>query len=234
MSYCVNCGVELDKTAQTCPLCHTLVANPQQPMDLISPKPFPTHREEVPPVSRWELALLLSAMFLSMGVCCGLLNIFLRSERVWSLYVIGAAVMLWIWFVPPLLMRGMHLLLRLMLDVAAVGIYIFLISVDLNGRGWFVHLALPIILLAGAIMLFLGMMLRGGKRSILSSVTLIIASVGVFVVGVELFLDWYALGAWGPGWSIVILAVCVALVIPLIIVRRIPSFREEARRRFHM
>lgn len=234
MSYCVNCGVELDQTAQACPLCHTRVVNPRQPVDLVSPKPFPSQKGEVPPAFRWELALLLSAMFLSVGVCCGLLNIFLRSERIWSLYVIGAAVMLWIWFVPPLLMRGMHLLLRLVLDVAAVGIYIFLISVDLGGRAWFVHLALPIILLAGAVTLFLGMMLRGGKRSILSSVTLVIASVGVFVAGIELFLDRYTGGVWSPSWSIVVLAVCVALVIPLIVVRRVPSLREEARRRFHM
>lgn len=234
MSYCVNCGVELDKTAVTCPLCHAIVANPFEPVDLMATKPFPTQRGEVQPPSRWELALLLSAMFLSVGVCCGVPNLFLRSEHMWSLYVIGAAVMLWIWFVPPLLARGMHLCLRLLLDVAAVGIYVFLISVDLDGRGWFVHLALPVILLGGAIMLFLGLVLQGRKRSILSSITLIIGSIGVFMFGVELFVDHYLTGAWEPGWSIVILAVSIALVIPLMVVRRVPALREEARRRFHM
>lgn len=234
MSYCVNCGVELDKTAVTCPLCHTIVTNPFEPVDILSPKPFPTNRGEVLPPSGWELALLLSAMFLSVGVCCGVLNLFLRAERMWSLYVIGAVVMLWIWLVPPLLARGMHLCLRLLLDVAAVGIYVFLISVDLDGRQWFIYLALPIILLGGAIMLFLGLILQGRKRSILSSVTLIIGSIGAFMFGVELFIDQYLLGAWEPGWSIVILAVSVALVIPLVIVRRVPALREEVRRRFHM
>lgn len=234
MSYCVNCGVELDKTAQTCPLCHTVVANPNQPVDIFAPRPFPTQRREVPFAVKWELALLLTAMFLSVGVCCGVLNIFLRAERAWSLYVIGAAVMLWIWFVPPLLMRGMHLCLRLVFDVVAVGIYVFLISVDLNGKVWFLHLALPIILLGGAMMLFLGLMLQDGRRSILSSVTLIIGTAGVFMAGVEFFIDRYVLGTWQPGWSIVILAVCVAMVIPLVIVRRVPALREEARRRFHM
>lgn len=234
MSYCVNCGVELDRTASACPLCHTAVINPATPVDQASPKPFPTQRGEVPPASHREVAFLISAMLLSVALCCGGLNLFLRTERIWSLYVIGASVMLWIWFVPPLLMRGIHLLPRLLLDVAAVGIYIFLISVDLDGREWFVHLALPIILLAGAIMLFLGVALRGGKRSILSSVTLVIGSVGVFTGGIELFVDRYLHALWRPGWSIVILAVCVALVIPLVIVRRVPSLREEARRRFHM
>ena len=33
MSYCVNCGVELDPSAGICPLCHTPVVNPGRPVD---------------------------------------------------------------------------------------------------------------------------------------------------------------------------------------------------------
>ena len=81
MSYCVNCGVELDATASFCPLCHTPVYNPNQPVDETSPKPFPTERKEVPPVSRIQVAILLTAIFASVGVCCGVLNIFLRTQH---------------------------------------------------------------------------------------------------------------------------------------------------------
>lgn len=42
MSYCVNCGVELDSTASFCPLCRTPVVNPRQPVDTGSSPPFPT------------------------------------------------------------------------------------------------------------------------------------------------------------------------------------------------
>ena len=41
MSYCVNCGVELDPTARTCPLCQTPVVNPRQPVDTELPLRFP-------------------------------------------------------------------------------------------------------------------------------------------------------------------------------------------------
>ncbi len=234
MSYCVNCGVELDDTAQSCPLCHTPVLNPNKPVDMWGPKPFPTEKGEVPPVSRWELALLISAMLLSVSVCCGVLNLFLRPDRGWSLYIIGASVMLWIWFVPPLLLRRMHICLRLGFDVLAIALYVFLISVDLNGSDWYWHLALPIILLGGAILLCLALIFRGGKRSILTTTTLIIGAVGLFLLGVELFVDHFLTGGWQPGWSLIVVTVCVALVIPLVIVRRVPSLREEVRRRFHM
>ena len=58
--------------------------------------------------------------------------------------------------------------------------------------------------------------------------------MGFFLFGVELFLDWYLLGTWEPTWSLVVVTICVALIIPLVIVRRVPSLREEVRRRFHM
>ena len=56
MSYCVHCGVELDPTASFCPLCHTPVADPRQPVDTASPKPFPTRRGRWPPYPRWRWA----------------------------------------------------------------------------------------------------------------------------------------------------------------------------------
>ncbi|MBM6870919.1 zinc ribbon domain-containing protein [Pseudoflavonifractor phocaeensis] len=234
MSYCVNCGVELDDTAAVCPLCQTPVCNPSCPVDLESPKPFPVERSEVPPVSRVAVALLLSSMFLSVALVCGLLNLFLRTEHAWSLYVIGAAAMLWVWVVPPLLARQLSLLVRLLLDVTAIAVYIYLIALDLNGMDWYWGLALPVILLGGACVLVLSILLDEGRRSILSSVTLIIGTGGIFSVGVEYFIDQFLNHQWQPAWSLVVLAICVALIIPLIVVRRVPYLREEVRRRFHM
>ncbi|MFR5862023.1 MAG: DUF6320 domain-containing protein [Flavonifractor plautii] len=168
------------------------------------------------------------------AACCGVLNLFLRADRTWSLYVIGAAAMLWLWLVPPLLARGMHLLLRLLLDVAAVALYVYLISVDLNGRDWYLGLAAPIILWGGAILLLLGLVLRVYRRSALTTMTILIGSIGVFVFGMEFFVDRWLHQLWSPSWSLVVLTICIGMVIPLIIIRRVPALREEARRRFHL
>ena len=105
---------------------------------------------------------------------------------------------------------------------------------DLDGWHWYLHLALPILLLLGAVFLFWGITMGPGKRSTLSSMALVISSIGVFALGVELFIDRFLHGRWTPSWSLVLLAVCLVLVIPLVVVRRIPALREEARRRFHL
>ena len=143
--------VELDATAEFCPLCHTPVQDPVQPVDRESPKPFPTERQEVPLAAKWELAVLISAMLASAAVCCGILYIFLRV-RLRSLYIIGAAVMLWIFLVPPLLLRrGLSPVIQLLADVLAVSAYVGAIAWNLHGLGgWYLHIALPIILWLGA------------------------------------------------------------------------------------
>ena len=177
MSYCVNCGVELDETASFCPLCHTPVYNPNQPVNEAAPKPFPTERKEVPPSSKLPIAILISTVLASVAVCCGILNLFLKTQHTWSLYVI---------------------------------------------------------LLLGALFLFWGLTMGQRKRSTLSSIALVIGSSGVFTLGVEGLIDGYLHGSWSPSWSLIVLAICVILLIPLIVIRRVPSLREEVRRRFHM
>lgn len=133
MSYCVNCGVELDPSAKTCPLCGTPAWHPE----LDAPPYFPANSAAVQPASRREAAILLTAMLVSVSLCCGLLNLFLPTDRPWSLYVIGAAVMLWVWFTLPMVLRRLPVFFRLTADVAAIGIYVWLISIDLGGSRWF-------------------------------------------------------------------------------------------------
>lgn len=234
MSYCVHCGVELDNAAKACPLCHTPVVDPTR-LELPEDSPyFPTRPPVVEPVSRYEMAFLLTAMLISAAVACSVLNIFLQANTGWSLYVSAAAVTLWIWFVLPLIFRKIPMFLRLTLDVLAIGLYVYFVSVHLNGSQWFNGLALPIILLAGIESFVLGYLLRENRVSALSSVTICIGAVGFFCLGIEYCIDRYLANLWEPGWSIIVVTVCAALIVPLIVIRRVPSLREEARRRFHL
>ena len=104
----------------------------------------------------------------------------------------------------------------------------------LGGSRWFRGLALPMIGWAGVLVFLLSFLLRGGRRSTLSAIALIIGAAGLLAMGIEFCIDRYFRGVWQPGWSLIVLAVCVGLIIPLRIVRRVPSLREEARRRFNL
>ena len=142
--------------------------------------------------------------------------------------------MLWIWFALPMLVRGIPIFFRLTADVAAIGIYVWIISVALHGGRWFRRLVLPMLGWACVVVFLLSFLLRDGRRSRLSSLAMCIGAVGLMAMGVEYCLDRYFLEAWQPSWSLVVLVICIGLIIPLRIVRRVPSLREEARRRFNM
>ena len=49
MSYCVNCGVELEKSEKKCPLCGVEVINPKEPPQDKEPRqrPYPNRIEEL-------------------------------------------------------------------------------------------------------------------------------------------------------------------------------------------
>ena len=232
MSYCVNCGVELGESAGKCPLCGTPAWHPES-WEPDAPY-FPTKPAVVEPVSKRALALVISSMLASVALCCGALNLILTAGNPWSLYVVGAAAMLWVWFVLPLLARRLPIFVKLTADVLAIGLYVFLIALGVGGLSWFRALALPILAVACVDVFLLSFLLRGGRRSILSTAMLSIGAVGLFALGVEACVDRYLYGAWRPGWSIVVLGVCVGLVIPLCVFRCVPALREELRRRFSL
>ena len=234
MSYCVNCGVELGKGLRRCPLCGTPVYNPNE-IEIQSQEPFfPEKQETIAPVSKKELALLLSAMFASVAACCVLLNLALRPDVRWSLYAVGAAGMLWIWFVPPLLWRKMPYLMKVFGNLCAVSLYVLLIALASGGLRWYLHLALPILFAGAVVVMAVCGLLKNRHPSILSSSVFVLLGLGAMCVAVEYFVDRFLAGRWNPGWSLIVLAVCVGLSVPLIVVRRVPSLREEARRRFHL
>lgn len=231
MSYCVNCGVELDGDAVQCPLCQTPVINPVCPPDAEMTPNFPLERQEVEPVDRKELAMLLSAMALCASVCCGLLNLFLLWRGVpWSWFVMGACAMLWVWLVPPLVLRKVPSVFFLLLDLLAVGGLLVLISAANHGQSWLVGIALPV--WAGFSLLLLIIWQTACKRSFLSRSLLVLSGIVLFLLWLEFVIDRF-LGAYHPMWSLIAAAVGITMMLPLAVIRTRPNLRRQVRRRFH-
>ena len=100
MSYCVNCGVELDATHEACPLCNTPVINPNEIPGTNLKTPFPVEKGQVEEVKRKDLGILFTILLITIAVTCGLLNFLVFDANKWSLLVIGVCMMLWVFFLP--------------------------------------------------------------------------------------------------------------------------------------
>ena len=96
MSYCVNCGVELDATLKECPLCNTPVINPKELMKAQKRSPFPVEKVPVEMVKRKDMGLLVTIVLVAIALTCIGLNLWFFNQSYWSVTVVGACLLLWV------------------------------------------------------------------------------------------------------------------------------------------
>lgn len=233
MSYCVNCGVELDKTAHSCPLCHTDIYNPNQAVDLISHPPFPRTKGELEILKKRDSAIVTSVVLGSTALSCGLLNLFVFHKGAWSLYIIGACILLWIFSIPFLIYSKLPIYISIFLDGIAATMYCGIIAFQFPGKGWYQGLAVPIIILTTILIEIFAIYFKMFKHSILSKACLFFAEIAVLCSGIELFIDFHFNKPFALSWSAVVLTCCAIIVVTLTTIIKQTRLRNEVRRRAH-
>lgn len=234
MSYCVNCGVELDASLKSCPLCNTPVINPRQLEQLTkSQSPFPTEKGSVEKVKRKDFGLLLSMVVLATAVTCGILNLLVFQGYPWSLAVIGVCAILWVIMIPAVIYTKQSVYLSLLYDAAAVGGYLFMLTFMTGSREWFWGLGLPVTVLAAAVVEIFTFCVRKLPRSFLTVALYLFTAVGFFCAGLELLIRRYGDRPLHLSWSAVVLTVCVILDIAIITMLSKRRLRDAVRRRLH-
>ncbi len=233
MSYCVNCGVELDKTCSVCPLCHTKVYNPKQPVDTDGLTPFPTISGSVEPVKRHEFMVLMTIIFLTTSVVCGLLNLFVFPAGRWSLYVIGGCGLFWIFLLPAFFPSKITFFFSSILDGISIALYVGGISALHPGNGWYLHMILPAIILATVLIQIFHLFSTKRKTSIIVKTAVLLGDIAVFCTVLELLIDFHLKKKLSLSWSAVVLACCAAIDVIIITIFFQKGLREELRKRMH-
>lgn len=233
MSYCVNCGVELEPSLRECPLCNTPVINPRELEKAAFASPYPKEKGQVEQVKRKDMAILLSVILAATGLTCGLLNIFAIRASAWSLLIIGGCLIIWVLFVPAIIYRKLSPYLSLLLDGLAIGIYLYLITFVTKNDGWFYGLALPMVLWLLILAELFALCIRKLPQTILATMLYFFSAVGILCLGLEIIIDWYLHEKIQLLWSAIVLAVCVVLDITLITLLSRKRLRDEVDRRLH-
>lgn len=148
MSYCVNCGVELEKSEKRCPLCGVEVINPAQPPEDKEPRqrPYPNRIEELSMnINKQFAAALLSVFMVFAAAICCVCNIIIDKSITWSQYVIGAIFFTWVAVTVPLLFKRAVLIKSIVLDIAALLFFLFMVSRLDGSSPWFTTVAVPIV-----------------------------------------------------------------------------------------
>lgn len=233
MSYCVNCGVELDHTLKSCPLCETPVINPRELEMKADLSTFPKEKGQVETVRKKDLGIFTFAMLMAIGITCGLLNLLVFKTNAWSLLIIGACLIVWVFVMPAFIRAKLSAYAYLFFDCVAVVVYLYLITHVTGHAEWFFYLGLPITVWVFLILEIFALCLKKGKVSFLTVPLYILSASAILCVGMEIMIDLYLYGEVHIVWSAVVLTVCVIIDIALIMLLSIKRLRNAVRRRLH-
>lgn len=233
MSYCVNCGVELDGALEECPLCNTPVINPRELARQKSRSPFPAEKGTVETIRRKDLGILTSSILGATAVACGVLNLLVFTGVAWSLAVIGACLLVWVMMIPLVIDSRQPIYLSLLFDGVAAGLYLFMLSFLTDGQEWMWGLGIPIAILVTVIAELLTICIRNLPSSFLTNALYVVNAVGLLCLGLEILIDLYVSKHIALSWSAVVLTVTVCVDAMLITVLSRRRLRNEVRRRLH-
>lgn len=191
MSYCVNCGVELDKSAHKCALCDTPVYNPNLQVRDKS-HPF-SHTPDIPSgIKQRFIAIVISFIILIPNIVCMFINLFFLQGKLWFIYVAASSFLCWILFVFPFLTKKLRPYLMWGFDTLAVALYtlVFYFN-DYSSAKWYFYLAVPIIAIISACVLCFIYWYRQRKHHWTSKVLHIFIDLVIclFVASLCLFLN---------------------------------------------
>lgn len=188
--YCVQCGVELQRGVQKCPLCGLRVYHPdlsEQPEAL----PYPPYTGGGDSVRRGSALLVLSVLFLLPIIVCLVVDFKLNGGVTWSDYAIGGILMLYIALVLPLWFRRRSPAVFFPIAMAAalgLALYICLKT----GGSWFLPLAFPVggavLLIVETVIVLLRHAVRGKGHRVLYILGGALIAVGALCILVEFLL----------------------------------------------
>ena len=234
MSYCVNCGVELESSLRECPLCHTPVINPKEADRDIPSSPYPADKGQVEVVKRKDLGILLSVVLTATSVTCLLLNLLVFDHSLWSLLVIGICICLFVFTFPAVYYSKTPIYVSLLADGVAVAVYLYMIAYLTPSTDWFWQLGLPIVMLVTLCMELFTFLLKKIPFSVLSGALCLFIEIPLFCAALELMIRKMLFAPLWLTWSAVVLTVCAIIDVALITILVKKRLRNEVRRRLHI
>lgn len=233
MSYCVNCGVELDATATACPLCNTKIYNPNQPVATDIPTPYATVKGYTEPVKTREFTILMTIIFLTTSAVCLFLNLFTIQIGHWSFYVGGICSMLWVFLMPVFFPQKIKAYSAIALDGLVIALNLGLVSWLHPGNQWYTHIALPITILATLLFEIIFAFLFHLKTSMIGKTAICVSALAVLCIEIEMVIDLHFNDYFYLRWSAIVATCAIVIDIVLLTIYLQEGLRAEIRRRMH-
>lgn len=227
MSYCTNCGVELDEDLSTCPLCGVTIGKEDIKEHLDQSEYYPSdiillHKKETRK-HIWELSGIIS--FSGIAVCT-IVDLVIHKGLSWSLYADASISALWICLTLILLaFRKYFLIIPGLLITILTMLFLFdLFSPPVN---WFYGIGLPItiaLFVSVSIVVLLWKVAHFRGFNILALAFFVLSG---FCIISEVFIDKYLSNVVEIRWS----AIVAVSILPISLVLLFVHYRMKKGKR---
>ena len=230
MSYCVNCGVELEKGCPECPLCDTPVINPKEKPVENKKFVYPETINIPSSLSKKYWVFLISMIIIIPNLVLLVLNALIFDNRVVP-YISGGFVVAWIWFLFPLLWKKIMPMLILGIDALALLTYLYSFRAFGEKTGWFALVALPVVIMMWALGNGFILLFKKTKRKSVRTAA-VLGAINIMSFVIEICTSTFYLGKLQITVSIVVTACCFSLMIFFIVLSKSKRLNAWVSRKF--
>jgi len=240
MSYCNYCGVELDKTVTSCPLCgltvgeKRVVTHEWKSRQPIFKDKIASEIGTMTAVQKRKLFWEISGIILLSGIIVTLIiNIIVNKNVTWSKYILVASlsIIASISFFTFLRRRAFLLVLGSFISNAVLLLLLDLISSNI---GWGTKLGIPILISLYALILVVLWLIRISHRRGFNILAVIFIAMGLFLICIEVFVSLYFNNTITLSWSIIAASSMIPISTLLFLVHYKLKSGIELRRFFHI
>ena len=227
MSYCVNCGVELDEDLKSCPLCGFSIGKTDDSGIKEKSEHYPSdiillHKKETRK-HIWELSMIIS--FSGLAVCT-IVDFVIFKNLSWSLFADTSILVAWICLTLILLaFRKYYIILPgLMLTILAM---LFLFNLFKPPLTWFYGIGLPVTVaffISVSIVILLWNVAHFKGFNILAFAFFVLSG---FCIVSEIFIDNYLFKKVDIHWS----AIVAVSILPIALVLLFVHYRMQKGKR---
>lgn len=240
MSYCNYCGVELDQTMSSCPLCglalgeKRIITHEWKSRQPVFKDKVTSEIESMTAVQKRKLFWQISGIILISGILVTLVINKIESNSItWSKYTLVASlsILASISFFTLLRNRPFMLVLGSFISNAALLLLLDLISSNI---GWATKLGIPILVSSYALILLVLWFIRISNRRGFNILAVIFIAMGLFLICIEVFVSLYFNSTITLSWSIIAAASMIPISTLLFLVHYRLKSGIELRRFFHI
>lgn len=236
MSYCVNCGVELERSQKRCPLCNTPVINPNESIDIHAIPPYPL--DDVHTAARKirrMTALLISIILFVPLIICPICNLIISSKLTWSVYVIASVILGWFYIVPPIILKHNTVVKCALIYYISTEIYLYYVNIITTpDNNWFAEIALPILSYIMVSVLIFSVLARFFNIRITTYISLGLILAAFISVFIEYILIRYNNTLYNFVWSVPVVISCVSLALLILVISKMTKLKASIRKRMHI